>query len=90
MRTEKVELKGNKSRSCVFSYTFVQLPLIPTKLPQHLPVTNPAHELFLVYLVLPNEKGTYRYLIICWICLRTGHIISTFRILNSGGPYWSM
>lgn len=38
------------------------------------------HELFLLYLVFPNEKGTYRYLIMCWICLRTNNVVSIYSL----------
>ena len=32
-------------------------------------VISPVY--LLLYLALPKENGTYLYLIMCWICLRT-------------------
>lgn len=36
------------------------------------------HELFLLYFVFPKENGTYRYLIMCWICRRTSNWVSSY------------
>jgi hypothetical protein len=67
------------------THTFVQIMMPPYINISHSPsllLQTPAFDpsaqlLFLLYFALPNENGTYRYLIMCWICLLTAHLINS-------------